>query len=249
MKPGNGRAPFNKSWFWQDRGITYFYSDTLPYSLIEITGVGCEVLTRNESILKLIKDWSHRLTRIDIAVDFVTDIDPLTFARERNLNKFPSGAEMKSEQGVTCYVGSRKSDRYARVYKYNPPHPRSNTLRCEMVCKDEKAKMAGLSIVRDGLLSVTRSLGEVFVWQHPLWDFDEDVQLSDLKSVSETHQGNTERWLLTSVMAAIEKLQKRGADDFIVYFLDQVYDRTGLTAERAGNGEKTVLPNIGSDTT
>lgn len=228
-----GRAPFKKSYRHKQNGWTYYYSDTLPYSLIEISGVGCAAAAQNLSLLPLIKDWADKITRIDIACDFATDVTPLEFARMRDTQRFSSGAEMRSEQGVTCYVGSRKSDRYARVYKYNPPHPRCNLLRTEMVCKGEKAKSAASALVRDGLLSLTRALGEVFVWTHPLWAFDETTETTDLSTPNDTHQGNTERWLLTQVLAAIEKLHHRGGDEFLVYFLNTVYDKTNVKTDRS----------------
>lgn len=238
----SGRAPFKKSYRHKANGWTYYYSDTLPYSLIEISGVGCAVAAQNLSLLPLIKDWQDKITRIDIACDFATDVTPLDFARMRDTKRFASGAEMRSEQGVTCYVGSRKSDRYARVYKYNPPHPRSGLLRTEMVCKGEKAKSAASALVRDGLQAVTRALGEVFVWTHPLWTFDETTGETDISSPTDTHQGNTERWLLTQVLAAIEKLHQKGGDEFLVYFVNTVYDKTGIRATGGDDGETTVLP-------
>lgn len=232
MSEGKGRAPFSKSYHHDKNGWTYFYSDTLPYCLIEITGRGCEYFAQKGDLLPLIKDWQDRCTRIDIACDFATDVSPIEFARMRDTQRFTAGAEMKSETGVTVYVGSRKSDRYARVYKYNPPHPRSHLLRTEIVCKGDKAKSSAAGIVSDGLSNVTRSLGEVFVWTHPLWEFDDSVKPSDLSTPNDTHQGNTERWLLTQVTAAIEKLHKSGADEFLVYWMNELYDKTGIRAER-----------------
>jgi hypothetical protein len=230
MSEGKGRAPFSKSYHHEQNGWTYFYSDTHPYCLLEITGRGCAKAAEKGDLMGMMKDWHDRITRIDIACDFATDVTPIEFARMRDTKRFSSGSEMTSDTGDTCYVGSRKSDRYARVYKYKKPHPRAGLLRTEMVCKGDKAQAAASGIVSDGLLSVTRALGEVFVWTHPLWTFDNETQASDISIPSDTHQGNTERWLLTQVTAAIEKLYKKGGEELIVYFLNQVYDKTGLKA-------------------
>lgn len=227
---GKGRAPFNRSIHCDEGGFTYFYSDRLNYSLLEITGHGCNRLREFKALKSMVNDWTDRLTRIDIACDFKTDVKPEDFAEKRDKNRFNSVAFMKSGTGETCYVGSRKSDRYARVYKYNPPHPRAGLLRCEMVCKDERAKSTGAALCRDGLSSVVAALGEVFVWQHPLWVLDDETEVSDLSVPSDTHMGGTEKWLVTSVMSAIEKLKAKGGDEFIVYFLDEVYNKTGLKA-------------------
>jgi len=232
MSEGKGRAPFSKSYHHDQNGWTYFYSDTLPYCLLEITGRGCERFAQRGDLLPMIKDWSDRSTRIDIACDFATDVTPIEFSRMRDTQRFTAGAEMKSETGITVYVGSRKSDRYARVYKYNPPHPRSHLLRCEMVCKGEKAHSVSAALASDGISSVVRALGEVFVWTHPLWTFDNDGSASDLSTPNDTHQGNTERWLLTQVTAAIEKLHKSGADEFLVYWMNEIYDKTGVKTDR-----------------
>jgi hypothetical protein len=237
MAEGKGRAPFSKSYHSSQFGWTYFYSDTLPYSLLEITGVGCEYFAKKGDLLPLIRDWTDRSTRIDIACDFATETSPTEFAHAMLNGKFASGANMKSETGETVYVGSRKSDRYARIYKYNPPHPRAGILRAEMVCKGDKAQSACAGIVSSGLLAVTRALGEVFIWTHPLWTFDTDETAADISVPADTHQGNTERWLLTQVASAIEKLKKGGSDDFLVYWLGQITDIIKPQSEDTNNGK------------
>lgn len=219
---GKGRAPFSDSIHSPKGGWTYFWSPEKNYSLIEFTGRGCDQLIKWESLLPIIRDWSDRLTRIDIAYDFVTDINPKEFATYRDMSKFTSTSGYKSETGDTEYVGSQKSNRYARVYKYKPPHPRAGILRVEMVCKDERAKAVGRGIISDGITSVVKALGDAFCWQHPLWKDTDFGQPSDLSIPAETHQGNTERWLLTQVSAAIRKLHERGNKDFLLYWLGQM---------------------------
>lgn len=228
MKPANGRKPFNRSYHFAKGGFTYFFSDTLPYSLVEITGTGCDVLRQYNSLDKIIKSWWDRLTRIDIACDFITDIEPLEFANSRGGKRFKSDGHRNSESGKTVYVGTEKSDRFARVYRYNEPHPRAKFLRCEMVNRDDYAKRLGKAVVTDGIEAVVKALGEVFVWQHSLWDTSEISQTSDLRAIRETKQGNTERWLMTDVLSAIEKVNSNGGGEFIVYWLNQIYSRTGI---------------------
>lgn len=221
---GKGRAPFSESIHSPKDGWTYFWSPEKNYSLLEITGRGCDNLIARNSIIPVLKDWHDRLTRIDIAYDFVTDINPADFVKYRDMSKFTSTSRYNTATGDTEYVGSQKSDRYARVYKYNPPHPRAGILRVEMVCKDERAKSVGRGIVSDGLSAVVHALGDAFAWQHTLWTDADFASPSDLSVPKENHQGNTERWLLTQVSSAIRKLHENGNKDFLLYWLGQMED-------------------------
>lgn len=246
---GKGRAPFKSSIHSPLDGWTYFYGDDKPYSLLEITGRGCEELRKVDALLNLIEAFKSRLTRIDIACDIKSDIKPEEFSSLRDLTKFKSGAIMKSETGETVYVGSRTSDRYARVYRYNPPHPRADLLRVEMVCKDERAKAIGKALSSDPIDNIAFELGTVFAWQHKLWSFDEGNTGIDLSIPSNAHQANTERWLLTSVRSAIAALARKGDKTVIVYFLQQIYNDTGITYQPLGEHHEEVLPATRQDST
>ena len=231
FQTGKGRGVFTRSIMSPREGWSYFWTDNKPYSLLEITGRGCDRLSESNAILNMIDAYSDRLTRIDIAVDIETGIQPSEFISLRGDNKFKTDGHIKSDTGETYYVGNRKSDRWARVYRYNEPHPRAHLLRVEMVCKDVWAKACGRAVIDEGIDAVSRYLGDVFAWQSPLWEFSEDTDSASVETESISHQGGTERWLITQVIAAIDKLNSKGGEKAIMYFLNQVKANTGLSAD------------------
>lgn len=107
--------------------------------LIQIPGAGCQWFEGRGVLVHIVTAMLDRIGRVDFAFDFATDLDPETaFATDRRTSI------MRSNTGTTVYVGSIKSDRYARVYRYAPPHPRSDRLRFEFVFKSKKQARAAL---------------------------------------------------------------------------------------------------------
>lgn len=221
LKESGGRAPFNRSYHSKAWGFTVFESDRLPYSLVEFTGTGCEKLRDFGWLEGVIADWKDRLTRIDLACDIATDINPITFMRGRNETKFTSESQVVSESGITCYVGSKVSDRYTRVYRYNPPHPRSDLLRIEFVLKSDYARKSAEIFVDTPLHELVKGLFNTFGWE----DFGSLIAgngVSLLSTPKENHQGKTERWLLTQVLPALQRLSESGNVEFITFFQERL---------------------------
>lgn len=221
---GKGRKPYKHHIHDPKGGWSYFYSDTLPHSVLEFTGRGCDQLTAWESMIPLMRDFGHRCTRIDIAVDFLTDTTPKEFLSTYNKGRFKSDGHINTDSGLTEYVGSQKSGRYARVYKYLPPHPRSPYLRIEHVSREEWAKATCAAVVRDGVKAVAQSLGETFRWTSPLWDEVGVEGASEIQVPTNSRTPATDNWLLKQVLPAIQKLHEAGSDDVLVYFLNQAYN-------------------------
>lgn len=221
IQAGKGRAPFNRSFFSRVGGFTVFTSDRFEFSLIEFTGTGCEVLREHNYLEEILKDFHDRITRIDVAVDIECDLDPAHFAAARSGKRFKSGAEMVSERGKTVYVGSRSSNRYARVYRYSTPHPRSHLLRVEMVAKDEDAKLAAQLIGAGQLSSVADAMGNIYGWHHPVWG-QSGVDGKLISAPRETHQGNTEFWLYKQVLPACKRILENGSIDTLTDFTNQL---------------------------
>lgn len=219
---GKGRRPFTRSFHSALGGFTAFYSPTLPYSLIEFTGEGCRQLRRSEQLSNIIRDFRDNITRIDIATDIETNTRPTDFALMRDSKRFKSFGVEKSESGETYYVGSKTSDRFARVYRYEPPHPRAHLLRVEVVLRDDNAKMIARELGRSSLSSIVSSLGNTFGWSHPVWN--EKRNDAPMRAAPrDVGQGKTERWLFTSVIPAIERLLAEGSDKVVAEFGYQVY--------------------------
>lgn len=219
---GKGRKVFQKSLHSPAGGWTYFWSDTLPYCLVEITGTGCENLRQLRWLGTFIKRYGKLLTRIDVSRDITCDADPRDFAKMRDVKRFESYEEKKEAQGITYYVGSRNSERYACVYRYAAPHPRAGELRVEHRLKGDYAKAMANALIANDTATMVARLGNTFGWTHPAWQINPAV--GKAPSVPrDTKKGKTERWLLTSVMPAIKGLLSAGGDEFVDYFLEQCY--------------------------
>lgn len=219
---GKGRKVFQHSFHSPAGGWTYFYSDTLPYSLIEITGKGCENLREKRWLGTFIKHYGQMLTRIDISRDITCDVDPREFAKLRDVKRFESYEEKKEASGITHYVGSRTSERYACVYRYAEPHPRAGELRVEHRLKGDYAKSAAKELLASDTQTMIARLGNLFGWTHPVWALNPAAGKPS-PIVRDTKKGKTERWLLTSVLPAIKGLLSAGGDEFVDYFLEQCY--------------------------
>lgn len=184
----------------------YFSQSPEQRALYELSGRACQRLQEygDQDIRRLLDTVTATVTRIDIAVDIHTDTRPYDFAIMRDNDRFRTGGHFTSDSGETFYVGSRKSRRYARVYRYDPPHPRDHLLRIEMVFRKEAARLAAAEIVDNGVEAAAAAAGEVFGWRHPVWTRRSDKPIPRYRP--ERKRSNTIRWLYTQVAPAVQKL-------------------------------------------
>lgn len=210
IKNERSRAPYTDAWQLSDRNITLFASPNLTHCCVEISGQGCETLISKALLHKVLQSCHSRITRIDIASDIETTVMPDEFVEKVLHERMRTSGHVVSDTGETCYVGSQKSDRYARVYRYNPPHPRSHLLRIEHVFRREYAKVVARQISESGIERVAYSAGEAFAWAHPSWQplVSEPVDISVVKA--EPTMGGTVFWLIKSVAPAFRKLVEKG---------------------------------------
>jgi len=205
-----GRKPYSTSRRTTDGGIAIFANAKLPHALVEISGKGCARLLASEYSEDILQVACDRATRIDVACDIECDLDPIDFAAQRAPGRFKSGSQIVSESGTTVYVGSKTSNRYARVYRYAPPHPRSHLLRVEHVFKGEDAKTALSHLGWNGYESTAAECAKMFGWQHPLWDVA-PVTESEMKADRpERGEAKTIYWLYETVAPVLARLHKEG---------------------------------------
>jgi len=205
-KQEKSRAPYSDAWAQKDRGITLYAGISLNHMCCEVSGKGCEILIQEGLLEKVVSQTLSRITRIDIACDIETSVSPSTFVGSVKHKRMRSSGYQKSASGETCYVGSRTSDRFARVYRYAEPHPRANLLRVEHVFHKEYAKRVAHEVVNGGIDQVASAAGEAFGWCHRTWDVGE-AQSADISVVSaERAAGKTVFWLCTSVAPAFKRL-------------------------------------------
>lgn len=205
------RAPYTDAWKLPDGTITLFASPDLTHACVEVSGQGCEKLIDEGILTDVIKACKERITRIDIACDIETTTRPEEFVKQTSHERMRTSGHVISDTGETCYVGSQKSERYARVYRYNPPHPRSHLLRVEHVFRKEYAKKVGAAIAENGIEQVAVSAGLAFGWAHADWQ-PSIVDSADISIVRERgNSGNTIYWLVNSVAPAFKRLCETGA--------------------------------------
>lgn len=220
--PRTARAPYNSSMLRTDHGVTVFAHQMLAHGLVEVGGIGMDTLGGVQQELEIAAEVQPRLTRIDIACDIFCDVQPDAFCSLRDAGRFKSWGEQKSESGHTIYVGSRTSDRYARVYRYYEPHPRHQFLRVEHVLKAEQARSAIGQIKEVGLDAFVAMLGNTFGWTHPVWTPSAESDEAVRAWRPERRAGKTVMWLHAQVVPAIVKLHREGTIDARQLFADHI---------------------------
>jgi len=209
-KKERSRAPYMDSWMDREGGVSLYASPNLTHCCVEISGQGCERLLGAGVLNQVLIRVAPRITRIDIATDIETAVRPQEFVAQTSHDRMRASGFQKSETGETCYVGSQKSDRYARVYRYAPPHPRSHLLRIEHVFRREYAKMVAGNCVVSDMSSVAMASGKAFGWAHAEWNITAKATL-DLSPVkAERGGGKTISWLVRSCAPAFRRLVADG---------------------------------------
>lgn len=217
-----GRRPYSICFRHPNNGVSIYAHNRLSHASIEITGRGCDMLIEKNLILPVLYATKTRLTRLDLACDMLTDTVPLDFVTQRKEGRFKSHAEQVSGDGSTCYVGAKTSDRFAKVYRYNPPHERAHLLRCEYTVRAENAKLLAEQILQTGQNSCAKALGVIFGWQHKDWHVEDatDVELKAYRP--DRKQGKTLFWLADTIAPLMVRLHKEGVIDAEQWFAENV---------------------------
>lgn len=223
-----GRAPFKHSIRSTQEGIAIFYGHKSGLVLLEFSGGGCRWLVDRMLMDHVLDAFSERVTRIDIAHDWHTDATPAEFAALRDMGRFKSIGNFDSSSGQTVYVGSKTSERYARVYRYAPPHPRSELMRLEVVLRKEMAKAAAFYCLRNGTENALLAVGDAFGWTHPLWEALKAGDVEELQWRPRERGGSTLRWLYNQVTPAVRRVldngDTEGIKDWVAEITDLLYD-------------------------
>lgn len=201
------RPPYNHCWK-HSLGETFAHPGR-NHMLFEMTGGGCERLREERLEKYVLKTFAERITRLDLAIDWKTDVMPSLFRNLAEFGRFKSHSFVKSHHGETLYIGSRKSSRYLRIYKYKPPHPRHELLRFEFVFRKDHAKHIASELVstRYDYASLARqSLCDFGMWTLAAMieggSFDIGYQKTGTK------KAGTVAWLITQVAPAFQRLVK-----------------------------------------
>jgi DNA relaxase NicK len=177
---------------------------------VEITGDGCTILYSKSELMGVISDTANEATRIDIALDILCDTGPLDFVAMSQAKTSASGYQI-SKDGETCYMGSRKSDRFCKVYRYNHPHPRADRLRIEYTYKSHDAIIASRNLISSNEAIMAFSSGIRYKWSHPVYKTLQSPDLIEIKAHrKDRNTAKTVIWYKTQVLPALKKLIKTG---------------------------------------
>lgn len=215
-----GRKPYSASRYYS--GVRMFFNHKLNHALVEISGDGCSRIFTHHAGSYLLQSVRERVTRIDIAADIETDVLPSEFVSHREPGRFKSFSHVVSDTGETCYIGSMSSNRYARVYRYNEPHPRAGLLRAEHVFRQEDARKALDYGFASGLDKLVEQVALVYGWTHPAWDIAPAKERELTAHREERTDAGTVYWLYNTVNPSIARLVKDDKLD-LKDFLSDLY--------------------------
>jgi len=217
-----GRKIYSAGAHWKDSNVSLWWGGVANHILCEISGVGCQKLRDYSAMLSTVAHVQERCSRIDIAVDLPDAGKPVEFIAAKQDNRFKVTQTNDESTGWTQYVGSRKSDRFARVYLYAPPHPRAGILRVEHVLRSDYAKACAKGVIVTNLQTQVTLLGNTFGWKHERW---QPTEMTDGKLKVKRHDKDdaaTLRWLIKAVAPCLIKSHENGLIDVVDFIENYV---------------------------
>jgi len=203
-----------------DTDLTLSWGETNAHILVELAGKSCNNFDAIDALLPIIRATSDRASRIDFSVDIECETDPIEFISSRANKSFKSSGSKRSPTGRTEYIGGRTSERMARVYRYNSPHPRSKFLRAEAEYKGGAAKASAKHLLEVGVLQACLDAHQPFGWTHSEWKPDAGTASKIAYTSYKPADASTVRWLYDSVAKAARNASKKGIldlDEWLAY--------------------------------
>lgn len=201
------------------------WGDVNSHIYCECSGFTCRLIDNVSSCENFLQTVGSRTCRIDIACDIESDTKPTDFAVNNEGKSFSAGGHIFSKDGETVYVGSRKGERFARVYRYHVPHPRAKYLRVETVQRGRYAKALSERILQEGLVPAALASNKPYGWRHPDWD-PSMVSVSKITAPrSSIGEASTIRWLTDVVAPSLAKFFKENPEGLAVYLNLHVYPK------------------------
>lgn len=194
-------------------GARYFAGHASAAPLIELPGAACDQLRAFDRLAQLVSDHCDSVTRLDLAGDLVCDLSPAEFVAAGYSSRIRTRSSVVSATGSTEYLGSPKSDRFVRVYRYAEPHPRSDALRVEVVLRRELSKSAAQVLLSSPVDQVWRSALSTLSFKSPSWGTASDVSLPRLTLPKEPTAASRMRWLDKQIRPAALEAHRAGLID------------------------------------
>lgn len=178
---------------------------------IELQGAFCARFPDAVNALAVIV--GERVTRLDLACDVKT----VTLPSESVVgHRAKTNSFMTSSKGDTVYLGSEKSEVFARIYRYNPPHPRSDLLRSEIVYKRKHAQrvceMIGANVPLITIASDYWQKTGLAWWLHQVdgKNLSNGSIMAGIRAKGGKVQDSKRYWLSMQVDPALEKMFQAG---------------------------------------
>jgi len=208
--PGAARGHYSSSIRQPDTFAMIRFGGTANHILVELPGTACAWLTERGVLLDVVTEAAGRLTRLDVAVDIPGGALPAEFVGAGYNERFVSHASIVSAEGTTEYVGSMKSERFARVYQYAAPHPRAGITRVEHVYRSEYARAAAAVLIERGVVGVAAASGATWGWRSTSWQLDALDSGRIQVTRADRHQPGRVRWLHQVVIPALVRADADG---------------------------------------
>lgn len=223
FEPTGGRAPYRVAIAREDHGSRIHGSSHTDTILYELSGRGCEPLRDSKRAASVLGSIHESITRLDVAADIITFTSPSDFANSRSHDRFRSISFIRSATGETVYVGSAKSDRFCRIYRYNDPHPRAHLLRVEFVFRRGLARDAALQLSQtEDWSEYLGKLGNTYGFNHESWQPGSRTDERLIAPIIERKDADTVHWLYAQVVPAVRRLMQSGALD-VTDWLEYIY--------------------------
>lgn len=194
-------------------GARYFAGHASAAPLIELPGAACDQLRRIDRLAQLVSENVEGITRLDLAGDLVCDLSPAGFVSAGYSSRVRTRSSVVSATGCTEYLGSPKSDRFVRVYRYAEPHPRADALRVEVVLRRELAKSAAQALLSAEVDAVWRSALQPLSFKSASWGTGSGITLPRLTLPNEPTSASRMRWLEKQIRPAVIEAHRAGLID------------------------------------
>lgn len=206
----HGRAPYRWGFKSELSKATAWYGGQAEHMTIELPGQSCEWLRLLNIENQLLVAGAGCASRIDVAIDVDTMFTPIQLTDMSTSSRIKTRSVMESSSGTTVYLGSYKSEHYARVYRYNAPHPRERLLRVEFVARRDRAKAVCEAVAKKGIHALLKQLWDE-VGLPDVVEFDLDNEKAVLNGARPEREGkSTISWLVKQAAPAFQRLVREG---------------------------------------
>lgn len=193
-----------------------------------------------ESVLERLQfalEVGGSVTRIDIAVDVAQRWDIRAMYDQvvagAVVTRAKKPAYVEGETGATCYVGSRTSEKYLRVYNKGAQMKTARPwTRVELECKGGFAQRIANFIYQEGLHAIPQVIRGFCDWTaFPAWSLVMDSHIDRVSLPQPERQSNTRGWLLEIVAPALAKYAAANPE-----FTDQFFTRVDVLLKGLSGG-------------